>query len=50
MQRISPIDDFAQFVQIDGMDTVVGKVTRVSYGVNNRVFRKPGGGGQSRKC
>ena len=47
VQRVSPIDDFAQFVQIDGMDTVVGKVTRVSYGVNNRVFRKPGGGGRS---
>ena len=47
VQRVSPIDDFAQFVQIDGVDTVVGKVTRVSYGVNNRVFRKPGGGGRS---
>jgi LPS-assembly protein len=47
VQRISPIDDFNQFVQIDGVDTVVGKVTRVSYGVNNRFFRKPGGGGRS---
>ena len=47
VQRISPIDDFAQFVQIDGVDTVVGKVTRVNYGVNNRFFRKPGGGGRS---
>ena len=47
VQRVSPIDDFAEFVQIDGVDTVVGKVTRVSYGVNNRVFRKPGGGGRS---
>jgi len=26
---------------------VVGKVTRVSYGVNNRFFRKPGDGGRS---
>ena len=47
VQRVSPIDDFSQFVQIDGIDTVVGKVTRVSYGVNNRVFRKPGSGGRS---
>ncbi len=47
VQRISPIDDFAQFVQIDGIDTIVGKVTRVAYGVNNRLFRKPGGGGRS---
>jgi len=47
VQRISPIDDFAQFVQIDGVDTVVGKVTRLTYGVNNRFFRKPGEGGRS---
>ena len=47
VQRISAIDDFAHFVQIDGVDTVVGQVTRVSYGVNNRIFRKPGGGGRS---
>ncbi len=47
VQRISPIDDFAQFVTIDGVDTIVGKVTRVSYGVANRIFRKPGGGGRS---
>ena len=47
VQRISAIDDFDKFVTIDGVDTVVGKVTRVSYGVNNRFFRKPGGGGRS---
>ena len=47
VQRISPIDDFDKFVTIDGVDTVVGKVTRVSYGINNRFFRKPGGGGRS---
>ena len=28
VQRISPIDDFSQFVQIDGVDTVVGRSTR----------------------
>ena len=49
LERVSPIDDFSQYVQIDGTDTVVGKVTRMSYGVNNRLFRKPGDGGNSRE-
>ncbi len=49
IQRVSAIDDFDQYVQIDGTDTIVGRVTRVSYGVTNRFFRKPGGGGRSRE-
>ena len=49
VQRISPIDDFSQYVQLDGTDTIVGKVTRISYGVANRFFRKPGGGGRSKE-
>lgn len=49
IQRISAIDKFDQFVQIDGTDTIVGKVTRIGYGVTNRFFRKPGGGGRSRE-
>ena len=49
LQRVSAIDDFSRYVQLDGTDTVVGKVTRVSYGINNRFFRKPGGGGLSRE-
>ena len=47
LQRVSPIEEFDSYVKIDGIDSVVGKVTRVSYGVNNRLFRKPGGGGRS---
>jgi LPS-assembly protein len=49
VQRVSAIDDFDHYVQIDGTDTIVGRVTRVSYGVTNRFFRKPGGGGRSRE-
>jgi LPS-assembly protein len=49
IQRISAIDDFSRYVQLDGTDTVVGKVTRIGYGINNRFFRKPGGGGLSRE-
>ena len=47
VQRVSPIEEFSQYVQIDGVDTIVGRVTRLSYGINNRFFRKPGGGGRS---
>ena len=47
IQRISAIEEFDQIVTIDGVDTVVGKVTRIGYGINNRFFRKPGGGGRS---
>lgn len=49
VQRISPIDNFDEIVRIDSVDTIVGRTTRVNYGVNNRLFRKPGGGGQSRE-
>jgi LPS-assembly protein len=49
VQRISAIDNFDRIVQIDGTDTVVGDMTRVGYGVTNRVYRKPAGGGQSRE-
>jgi LPS-assembly protein len=47
LQRVSAIEEFDQLVRIDGIDTIVGRVTRLSYGVNNRLFRKPGGGGRS---
>jgi LPS-assembly protein len=50
VERVSPIDEFNHYVQLDGTDTVVGRVTRISYGVTNRFFRKPGGGnGRSRE-
>ena len=47
LQRVSAIDAFDSYVKIDGVDAVVGQVTRLTYGVNNRLFRKPGGGGRS---
>jgi LPS-assembly protein len=49
VQRISAIDNFNRIVQIDGTDTIVGDMTRVGYGVANRLYRKPAGGGQSRE-
>jgi len=47
VQRVSAIDNFESIVRLDGVDTVVGNVTRLEYGVNNRFFRKPGGNGRS---
>ena len=49
IQRISAIDNFDRIVQIDGADTVIGNMTRIGYGVTNRFYRKPAGGGQSRE-
>jgi LPS-assembly protein len=43
VQRISAIDAFDRFVQIDATDTIVGNTTRLSYGVANRFYRKPAG-------
>jgi len=44
VSRDSAIDDFDRYVQIDSTDLVVGKTTRVSYGMANRLFRKVKGG------
>ena len=49
IERISPIDDFNKYVQLDGTDTIVGRSTRLSYGIANRFFRKAGGGGRSQE-
>jgi LPS-assembly protein len=50
VERVSAIDNFDRIVQIDGTDTIVGRTTRVSYGITNRLFRKPqGSSGQSRE-
>lgn len=47
VQRISAIDNFDSIVRLDGVDGIVGNVTRLGYGINNRFFRKPGGNGRS---
>lgn len=40
LQHITPIDNFDQIVKLDGTDYVVGRVTRATYGVNNRFYAK----------
>jgi LPS-assembly protein len=38
--RVSPIDNYAQIVKLDGTDYVVGSVTSFQYGLNNRLYAK----------
>ena len=40
LQRVTPIDNFDQIVKLEGPDYVVGRVTRVTYGVGNRLYAK----------
>lgn len=40
VQRITAVDEFDRIVKLDGADFVVGNVTRVSYGLNNRLYAK----------
>jgi hypothetical protein len=40
IQRVTAIDVFNQIVRIDGADTIVGGTTRVTYGLNNRLYAK----------
>ncbi|HSC28594.1 MAG TPA: putative LPS assembly protein LptD, partial [Vicinamibacterales bacterium] len=40
VQRVTAIDDFDRIVQLEGVDYIVGNVTRLSYGLNNRLYAK----------
>jgi LPS-assembly protein len=40
LQRTTAIDEFNRIVQLEGSDYTVGNVTRVSYGLNNRLYAK----------
>ena len=45
-QRITAIDNFDQIVRLEGSDSIVGNVTQLSYGLNNRLYaRRAEGGG-----
>ena len=46
LQRVTAIDNFDQIVRLEGSDSIVGNVTQVSYGLNNRLYaRRAEGGG-----
>jgi hypothetical protein len=40
IQRTTPIDQFNQIVKLESPDYVVGNVTRITYGLNNRLYAK----------
>ena len=39
-RRVSAIDGFDEIVQLEGIDTIVGGVTQINYGLNNRVYAR----------
>jgi LPS-assembly protein len=40
IQRVTAIDEFDRIVRLEGSDYIVGNVTRLSYGLNNRLYAK----------
>jgi LPS-assembly protein len=40
VQRITPIDQFDRIVILEGSDAVVGRMTRIGYGVANRFYTR----------
>ncbi len=46
LQRVTAVDNFDQIVQLEGTDSIVGNVTQLRYGLNNRLYaRRAEGGG-----
>jgi LPS-assembly protein len=45
IQRTTAIDEFDRIVRLDGTDSVVGQVTRIAYGLTNRLYAKRRRGG-----
>ena len=46
LRRVSAINNFDEIVQLEGIDSIVGNVTQVSYGLNNRLYAKRNEGGE----
>lgn len=40
LQRRTTIDPYDRIVKLDAVDTVIGKTTRYTYGVNNRLYAR----------
>ena len=45
IRRVSAIDNFAEIVRLEGIDSVVGSVTQIRYGLDNRMYAKRREGG-----
>ena len=44
IQRVTAIDNFDEIVKLEGLDYMVGRTTRLDYGLNNRLLAKRKGG------
>ena len=42
VRRLSQIDVFEEIVQLEGIDSIVGGVTQIQYGLNNRLYGRGG--------
>jgi LPS-assembly protein len=49
IERVSGFDEFDRIVRLDSVDNIIGGTTRMGYGIANRLYRKPPGGGTSRE-
>jgi hypothetical protein len=47
LTRVTAVDSFDEIVQLEGIDSIVGSVTRIAYGVNNRLYAKQFEGGDT---
>ncbi len=46
LQRTTAVDDFDRIVQLEATDTILGNVTQIRYGVNNRLYARRAAGSQ----
>ena len=49
LRRVSAIDNFDEIVRLEGIDSIVGGVTQLQYGVNNRLYARGGSTGDAAK-
>ena len=40
LKRITAVDNFDQIVRLEGVDSIVGNVTQITYGLNNRLYAR----------
>lgn len=48
-RRLTSIDQFDEIVRLESVDSIVGGVTQVTYGLNNRVYARLAGSGSARE-
>ena len=46
LRRVSAIDQFDRIVQLESIDSIVGSMTQIRYGLNNRIYAKQSQSGE----